>query len=72
MRNIAQKEKFKLGSNQYKLKANSNDFVNAVNKIQKFLQEEVNKEFGKNAPTISYAYATRYIYQNYLKGKNIK
>lgn len=72
MRNIAEKKKFKLGTDQYNLKANSKDFIKAVEKIQQFLQEEVNTTFGKNAPTISYAYATRYIYKNYLKGRNIK
>ena len=72
MRNIAEKQKFKLGSNQYKQKANSNDFVKAVEKIQNVLQDEVNLKYGRNAPKISYAYVTKHIYDNYLKGKNIK
>jgi len=72
MTKIAQRDKFKLGNSQVQQKLNSKEFINAVEKIQKHLQREVNTEFGKNAPTISYAYATQYIYDNYLKGQTIK
>lgn len=71
-RNIARRDKFKLGSTQYKQKAVANEFIKATEKIQKYLQEEVNQQYGRNAPTISFAFATKYVYKNYLQGKDIK
>lgn len=65
-------KKFALGSNEYRQKPNSNDFIKAAEKIRSFLQEEENRKFGKKAKSVSYAYVTKYIYSNYLRGKNIK
>lgn len=45
------------------------EFIRAAEKIQKFLQEEENKKFGRKAQKVSFAYATRYLYENFLKGK---
>lgn len=45
------------------------EFIKAAEKIQKFLQEEENRRFGRKAQKVSFAYATRYLYENFLRGK---
>jgi len=43
--------------------------INAIEKLQKFIQEEENRKNGKKAKTISFAYASGLLYEKYLKGK---
>lgn len=63
---------YRLGSDRYTQKAVPNELVRATEKVQKMLQREANLKLGKNAPTVSFAYAQLYIYENYIKGKNIE
>lgn len=65
-------KRFKLGSNNYRQKSVSNDFISAAEKIRRHLQLEENKLHGKNAQEVTFAYVTKYIYENYLKGEPIR
>jgi hypothetical protein len=65
------KKKFMLNRSDYKMKPNHKDFETAAKKIQKQLQQDENMRFGKKAQTVSYAYVTKYIYDNFMRGKRI-
>lgn len=45
------------------------EFIRAAEKIQRYIQEEENRKNGRKAQKVSFAYATRYLYENFLKGK---
>lgn len=64
------RETYKLGSSSYKMKPIDNELENAISKVQEMLQREENKRYGKKAKTVTFAYAGRYIYRNYLKGRS--
>jgi len=69
MKNI---KRYSLGKNGYKQKPVCNDLINATDKIKKYLQEQENKKYGRKAQEVTFAYTTKYIYDNFLRGKNIK
>jgi len=66
------KKRYSLGSNGYKQKLVSNELINATEKIKNFLQDEENRRYGRNAQEVSFAYATKYIYDNFVKGRQVK
>lgn len=64
-------KRFKLGVRNYKQKPVSNDFIIAAEKVKRFLQEEENSKNGRKAEEVTFAYVTKYIYEQYLRGKRI-